>query len=153
MTSTIDFIDPDGNEVRTDPSVMTIELHSPDAYAELTMDDTVQQRSIELRAATLQQQAHLAARDGDWIRIDQIMEELEQLGKGNAWLKASIQRLRTYSQTRRRDDFAKEARYKSDRMRRRSVSRYEEMDSYSEASESAQPSYLRRKLEQGKKQQ
>ena len=100
----------------------------------------------------LQQQAHLAARDGDWVRIDQIMEELEQLGKGNAWLKASIQRLRTYSQTRRRDDFAKEARYKSDRMRRRSVSRYENMDSYSEASESAQPSYLRRKLEQGKKQ-
>ena len=153
LTSTIDFIDPDGNEVRTAPSVMTFELHSPDAYAELTMDDTVRQRSIELRAAMLQQQAHLAARDGDWIRIDQIMEELEQLGKGNAWLKASIQRLRTYSQTRRRDDFSKEARYKSDRMRRRSVSRHEEMDSYSEASESAQPSYLRRKLEQGKKQQ
>ena len=152
LTATIDFIDPDGTEVRTAPSVMTIELQSPDAYAELMIDETVHQRSIELSAATLQQQAHVAARDGDWVRIDQIMEELEQLGAGNAWLKASIQRLRTYSQTRRRDDFSKEARYKTDRMRRRSVSRYEEIDSYSEASESAQPSYLRRKLEQGKKQ-
>jgi len=153
LTATIDFIDPDGTEVRTDPSVMTIELQSPDAYAELMVDETVHQRSIELRAATLHEQAHAAAGDGDWVRIDHIMEELEQLGAGNAWLKASIQRLRTYSQTRRRDDFSKEARYKSDRMRRRSVSRYENMDSYSEASENAQPSYLRRKLEQGKKQQ
>ena len=152
LTATIDFIDPDGTEVRTDPSVMTIELQSPDAYAELMVDETVQQRSIELRAATLHEQAHAAARGGDWVRIDQIMEELEQLGEGNAWLKASIRRMRDYSRTRRRDDFSKEARYKSDRMRRRSVSRYEEMDSYSEAAESAQPSYLRRKLEQGKKQ-
>ena len=116
------------------------------------VDETVQQRSIELRAATLHEQAHAAASGGDWVRIDQIMEELDQLGEGNAWLKASIRRMRDYSRTRRRDDFSKEARYKSDRMRRRSVSRYEEMDSYSEASESAQPSYLRRKLEQGKKQ-
>ena len=152
LTSTIDFIDPDGNEVRTAPSVMTIELHSPDAYAELTMDDTVRQRSIELRAATA---SATSARSSKRWRLGQNRSHYGRpraIGKGNAWLKASIQRLRTYSQTRRRDDFAKEARYKSDRMRRRSVSRYENMDSYSEASESAQPSYLRRKLEQGKKQ-
>jgi Ca-activated chloride channel family protein len=140
LTSTIDFIDPDGNEVRTDPSVMTIELHSPDAYAELMVDETVQQRSIELRAATLHEQAHAAASGGDWVRVDQIMEELEQLGEGNAWLKASIRRMRDYSRTRRRDDFSKEARYKSDRMRRRSASRDEERDSHREASASAQPS-------------
>ena len=152
LTATIDFVDEDGVENRSNPAVMRIELQPQDAYAGLVIDETVNQRSIELRAATLQEQAQIAARRDDWVRVDQIMAELEGLGTDNAWIKASFEQLKSYSSKRQREAFSKEARYKSTRMRSRSVSRYEEEGSFDMSAERARPSYLRRKLEQGKKQ-
>jgi Ca-activated chloride channel family protein len=152
LTATIDFVDDDGVERRTDPAVMTIELLAQDAFAELALDETVNQRSIELRAATLQEQAQIAARRDDWVRVDQIMEKLEALGTDNEWIKVSLERLKTYSVRRQRDEFSKEANYKTSRMRTRRVSRSEEEGSFDMSAERARPSYLRRKLEQGKKQ-
>ena len=114
------------------------------------MEETVKQRSIELRAATLQEQAQIEARRGNWAKVDQIMEDLETLGADHKWIKVSIQRLKAYSKNRERESFSKEARYKSTKMRSRNVSRDEA--SWNMSDEMARPSYLRRKLEQGKKQ-
>jgi Ca-activated chloride channel family protein len=150
LTATLDFLDLDGNDKRTEPCILGIELLSQDAHASLAIEDTVKQRSIELRAATLQEQAQIAARGNDWAQVDQIMEKLEELGADNDWIKASLKRLKAYSMNREREAFSKEARYKSNKMRSRHVSRDESNWNMSE--ESARPSYLRRKLEQGKKQ-
>ena len=150
LTATLDFLDLDGNDKRTGPCILGIELLSQDAHASLAIEDTVKQRSIELRAATLQEQAQIAARGNDWAQVDQIMEKLEELGADNDWIKASLKRLKAYSMNREREAFSKEARYKSNKMRSRHVSRDESNWNMSE--ESARPSYLRRKLEQGKKQ-
>ena len=152
LTATIDFLDTEGAEHRSNPSEISLKILSPDAHASLEINKTVQQRSIELRAAFLQEQAHIAARREDWGRIDEIMEELDRLAQDNVWIKASLERLKFYSAGRHREAFSKEAHYKSTRMRSRSVSRHENDLSYSPASEIAVPSYLRRKLEQGKKQ-
>ena len=151
MTATIDFQDAEGADRRSNPAEINIKVVSKSAYASLEVDQTVQQRSIELRAASLQEQAHIAARQEDWSKIDQIMEELDGLALGNGWIKASLDRLKIYSEGRHREAFSKEAQYKSSRMRSRSVSRDENAD-FSMASERTVPSYLRRKLEQGKKQ-
>ena len=152
LTATIDFVDTEGAECRTEPLVVNLEIQLSDTIAELAIDETVNLRSIELRAATFQEQAQMAAREGDWSRVDQIMEKLKKLGNENAWINASLERLKFYSEGRRQEEFSKEARYKSSRMRSRSVSRDENEASFSVASESAMPSYLRRKIEQGKKQ-
>ena len=152
LTATIDFFDEEGVAQRTEPAVMKIELHPQSTFAELALDENVTQRSIELRAATLQEQAQIAARRDDWVRVDQIMAELEELGADNAWIKASVRQLRAYSSERQRESFSKEARYTSTKMRSRRVARSETYGSYDASAEKERPSYLRRKLEQGKKQ-
>ena len=152
LTATMDFLDIEGADHRSSPTKLNIELLSQNDHAALVVDQTVQQRSVELRAASLQEQAHIAATQEDWNKIDQIMEELDGLVQDNQWLKASIERLKIYSVGRHREAFAKEAHYKSNRMRSRSVSRTEPAESFSMEAEAAVPSYLRRKLEQGKKQ-
>ena len=151
LTATIDYVDREGNENRTEPSVLGIELMSEEAYAALPLEETVRQRSLEIRAAALQEQAQTAARNGDWALVDRIMAELETLGVDNAWIKESISRLRAYSSRREAQAFAKEARYKANNMRTRSASREETYNAFYETDESSMPSYLRRKSEQGKK--
>ena len=151
LTATMDFLDTEGADHRSDPTKLHIELLSQNDHAELAVNPTVQQRSIELRAASLQEQAYIAAKREDWNKIDQIMEELNGLVQDNQWLKASIERLKFYSVGRHREAFAKEAHYKSNRIRSRSVSRAEPVESFSMEAEATVPSYLRRKLEQGKK--
>ena len=150
LTATLDFLDLNGNEKRTEQCTLGIELLSQGAHSRLTVEETVKQRSIELRAATLQEQAQIEARRGNWAKVDQIMEDLETLGTDHEWIKVSIQRLKAYSKNRERESFSKEARYKSTKMRSRNVSRDEA--SWNMSDEMARPSYLRRKLEQGKKQ-
>lgn len=151
LSATVDFKDIEGANHRCDPASLNINTLSQLEYMELELNQTVQQRSIELRAAYLQEQAHIAAGLEDWNKIDQIMEELDRLVHDNQWLKASIERLKVYSIGRHREAFSKEAHYKSNRMRSRSVARHEDIQDFSMASESTVPSYLRRKLEQGKK--
>ena len=141
----------EGAEHRTSPSEISLKILSQDAHAALQINPTVHQRTTELRAAFLQEQAHIAAKREDWNSIDQIMEELDGLAHDNGWIKASLERLKIYSVGRHREAFSKEAHYKSSRMRSRSVSRDENVN-FSMASERTVPSYLRRKLEQGKKQ-
>ena len=152
LTATIDFLDTEGDEHRSNHSEISLKILSQGAFASLKINKTIQQRSTELRAASLQEQAHIAARREDWSRIDQIMEELDGLAHNNAWIKASLERLKFYSVGRHREAFSKEAHYKSTRMRSRSVSRHEDNQSFSPASEREVPSYMRRKLEQGKRQ-
>mgnify|MGYP001160114194 CR=1 FL=1 len=151
LTATVDYVDREGNENRTKPSVLAIELMTEEAYAALPLEETVRQRSLEVRAAALQEQAQTAARNGDWALVDRIMAELETFGADNAWIKESISRLRAYSSRREAQAFSKEARYKANNMRTRSASREESYDVFCEPDESSMPSYLRRKSEQGKK--
>ena len=152
LTASIDFLDTEGVDHRSKTSEIKLKIISTDAYDAQDVNETVQQRTLELRAALLQEQAHVAAREENWGRIDQIMAELEGLAQNSAWIKLSLERLKYYSTKRSREEFSKEAHYKSTRMRSRSVSRDENIKNYSPDAEVHIPSYLRRKLEQGKKQ-
>ena len=128
---------------------MKINLCGRIAFAELEADETVHMRATEVRAATLQENAQVAARAGNWTEVDNIMFDLEALGKDNEWVKASVASLRRYSLEREQEAFSKESLYKSSRMKQRRVAMNEVR--FSVASEAMQPSYLRRKTEQGKR--
>ena len=151
LTATVDYVDRKGNKNRTKLSVLEVELMTEEAYEALPKEETVRQRSLEIRAATLQEQAQTLPRNGDWSLVDRIMNELENLGADNAWVKESISRLRAYYSRREAQAFSKESRYKANNMRTRSTSREELYNVFYEPDESSMPSYLRRKSEQGKK--
>ena len=79
------------------------------------------------------------------------MSKLDELGLENEWVRQSTKKLREYAERQETERFSKEAFYKSDRMRTR-MGAINESLSYSELSEKMHvPSYLRRKLEIGKK--
>ena len=149
LSAYIDYLDQDGADQRSDTSKMTIDLCTQEQFAVLQADDTVQLRTAEVRAATLQENAQVAARAGNWSEVDKIMVELDALGKDNEWIKVSVERLRSYSEAREQESFSKETLYKSRRMKERRVAKNEAR--FSIASESMKPSYLRRKTEQGKR--
>ena len=67
------------------------------------------------------------------------------------FVKASLENLKVYSNDRNREGFSKEVHYKSRHMRQRRVFREESIDKYDALLESLAPTYLQRKLEQGKK--
>ena len=149
LSAYIDYLDQDGADQRSATSKMTIDLCTQEQFAVLQADDTVQLRTAEVRAATLQENAQVAARAGNWSEVDKIMVELDALGKDNEWIKVSVERLRSYSEAREQESFSKETLYKSRRMKQRRVAKNEVR--FSIASESMKPSYLRRKTEQGKR--
>ena len=128
---------------------MTINLCTKEQFASLEIDETVQLRATEVRAATLQENAQVAARAGNWSEVDNIMEDLDALGQDNEWVKVSVDRLRAYSSARQQESFSKETLYKSRKMKQRRVARNEMP--FGIASEASAPSYLRRKTEQGKR--
>ena len=149
LSAYVDYLDQDGADQRSDTSKMTIDLCTQEQFAVLEADETVQLRTAEVRAATLQENAQVAARAGNWSEVDKIMVELDALGKDNEWIKVSVERLRSYSEAREQESFSKETLYKSRRMKQRRVAKNELR--FSIASESMKPSYLRRKTEQGKR--
>ena len=149
LSAYIDYLDQDGTDQRSDTSKMTSDLCTQEQFAVLQADDTVQLRTAEVRAATLQENAQVAARAGNWSEVDKIMVELDALGKDNEWIKVSVERLRSYSEAREQESFSKETLYKSRRMKQRRVAKNEVR--FSIETESMKPSYLRRKTEQGKR--
>ena len=149
LSAYVDYLDQDGIDQRSDTSKLTINLCTREQFASLAIDETVQLRATEVRAATLQENAQVAARAGNWSEVDNIMEDLDALGQDNEWVKVSVDRLRAYSSARQQESFSKETLYKSRKMKQRRVARNEMP--FGIASEASAPSYLRRKTEQGKR--
>ena len=149
LSAYIDYLDHDGVDQRSETAKLIVDLCTREQFACLELDETVKSRVTEVRAATLQEVAQVAARSENWAKVDQTMLALAELGEENEWIKASVQRLKAYSTRRQRESFSKETLYKSRKMKQRSVAKNEEI--FSSRSEYGRPSYLRRKMEQGKR--
>ena len=151
LSAYIDYLEHDGLEQRSDTSKLTIDLCNQEKFDSLEVDEIVELRASEVRAATLQENAQVAARAGNWSEVDKIMIELVELGKDNEWVKATAASLRRYSLDRHAEAFSKESLYKSRRMKQRYVAREEARFVMESRSMPSQPSYLRRKIEEGKR--
>ena len=143
----------EGESCRTEQSHLNLDLISDEAFASLETEELVSLRKVELEAANLQDAARVAARRHDWNEVDELVAELDLLGVENAWVKASTKKLREYADRRETERFSKEAFYKSDRMRTRMGVRNESASYIPEAEAMEVPSFLRRKVEFGKKSQ
>ena len=121
------------------------------AYSVLVEDELVAARRSELRAADLQERAQAAARNRDWRLVDKLLAEALLEAENNPWLKGVVESLQRYAAMRQEEAMAKEAMYSSQRMRNRVTAQDEQVRCYASASESEQATYLRRKMEQGKR--
>jgi Ca-activated chloride channel family protein len=151
LGATLRFQDTDGKAGQVASGSFGLNPVAPPAYGSLTVNEDVRNRSIELRAAQLQEDARTAARRGDWGRVEAIIAEIRAFAGEHSWVLASLEALQTYAKAQEVESFAKEALYKSDRLRGRVMLRSESSAHFAVTDEAAAPSYLRRKVEQGKR--
>ncbi|NNC55750.1 MAG: hypothetical protein HKO07_08525, partial [Pseudomonadales bacterium] len=130
---------------------LALPVMSQGQFAQLAEDETVSARCSELFFADLQEQAGNAARRGDWPSVDSLLARMDVAASENAWLRESLKNTRRYAKQRQAENFSKEASYHTTRLRDRLVSPSQSVGSYEARAEMREPSYLRRKREQGKR--
>ena len=152
LTASLEYQDMAGVDHQSDPVSLSLDIVGPFAFEAIVPDELVQTRFRELQAAKLQEEAGIAAQTGDWAKVNSLIEDLKTLGKDNEWLLNSLSRLEKYARAQQSELFSKEASYKAQNMRYRHASTDESPRSFSASIEySTKPSFLRRKLEQGKR--
>ena len=153
LSAFLDYKNMEGESCRTEQSHLNLDLISDADFASLAKEELVSLRKVELEAANLQDAARVAARRHDWHEVNDLVAQLDVLGMENEWVKESTKKLREYADRRETERFSKEAFYKSDRMRTRMGVRNESASYIPEAEAMEVPSFLRRKVEFGKKAQ
>jgi len=141
---------PDGLPIAFPEATLALKSMSPPAWDALLPDPLVVARQAELEAGKFLDQARAAAENGDWEAIQRMIDEAKRRFADHPWVLAVLEDMAELAKTMDSARFRKEAMYSSRKMGSR-VSAKEEMLA-SLASESASPSFLRRKSSQGKAQ-
>lgn len=141
-----------GDESRdAGPVILSLDILPREAWAALPDDPTVAARITEVTAARLAEEARLAARRGNWTRVEEIIARMREIAVGNAWVEESIRSLLALAEARDTSAFSKEARYKASRMMSRMVTAEEDSGLWSLETEQKKPSYMRKKPEEGRR--
>ena len=143
-TVAVRWRDADGREAAAAPMVLRVDVVPSAVYTSLPEDPLVARRVGELAAADLQEEAHRAARAGDWARVRAILDELKVVGKDNAWTQAVVGELESLLDQGSHEAMAKELHFCSTSGRNRITEQMED-----DASLGSGSSYLRRKKRQG----
>jgi hypothetical protein len=123
----------------------------PPEYEAMQAHELVQRRVHEMTAAQLQLQIRQSALQGDWIRVEQLLTQLETLGRHEPWVAASIAFTRQLMRERDEQRMSKEMLYKSRKMSQRLSSTDEVC--FREVDEVEVPAFLRRKMAEGRRTQ
>ena len=150
LTTTLSYVDLEGHLHAVDPVHLRLPCLPAAHFETITTDKLVESRIAELRSAEIQDHARLAARYGDWERVENLLKQLRIEARDNTWLAASVAELERYAGSRETESFAKESAYKATAMRSRLSSTDESLD-WSEGAEVKRSSFLRRKVEQGRR--
>jgi Ca-activated chloride channel family protein len=118
-------------------------------YADAVPHELVQRRINELSAAALQLRIREAALRCEWREVAQLLAQLEDLGRHEPWVAASIAFTRQLMQERDQQRMSKEMLYKSVKMNQRLSSTDEASFSLMDAVE--MPAFLRRKMAEGRR--
>jgi Ca-activated chloride channel family protein len=150
LTASLAYSDLEGRRGHAEPVHLRLPRLSAPVFGAIAENERVARRVDELHAATLQEQGREAALVGDWGRVQQILSQLRALAQRSLWLAESVRKLEEYASRRETESFSKEAHYRSDKMRRR-LAAADEGTAWSAEEERSRRSYLRRKLEEGKR--
>lgn len=141
------FLDADGQEAVMDAEPLVLPVLDADAWQRLATDPTVTRRFREIQAASLQEEARMAARRGDWREAEHVLERMRPLAAENPWLQAIMNESEDFLRQREVELFSKSARFAADSLSRRLSGIGEDADI---SNEDRRRSYLARKMEQGK---
>ena len=122
---------------------------TPAQYEAQLNHELVERRMNEIAASRIQLQIREAALQGDWARVEQLVSQLETLGRNEPWVAASIAFTRQLIRDRDERRVSKEMLYKSRKMEQRLSSSDEVMFSIQNDIDS--PAFLRRKSTEGRK--
>jgi len=148
LLASASMIDMDGEPIETNTARLILPSLPAPAFGAVTEDELVRRRAQELEAARYQEQARQAALNGQWDRVQALIIEARSKSADNEWIHESLKVLEGYARTRRTRAFSKEAYYSSRKMRSRLTSQLEQ--SWSDQED--EPTFLRRKREQGRTQ-
>ena len=137
--------------VNKGPAKIILEPVNENAFSQVSENEKVRLRITEINVARFQERAREAARLGDWALTEFYINEARREAQDNEWLNSIIDRLETYAKNRQQENFSKEALYSSEKMNKRLVSEDELNMNYSLDLEASKNSYLRRKVERGKR--
>ena len=70
----------------------------------------------------IQDQARVAAQQGDWNTVHHLLNEARKEAKDNQWLNSVIDSIEVYAKNKQQQQFSKEAMYSSEKMQKRMVS-------------------------------
>ena len=141
----------DGTQLQAHAPVLQLPVLDAAALQALPRNETAYTRLEELAFAKASEHLRQLAKDGDRQATQRALDVLEKRFGQHPWLKAKIEQLRQLADEDS-EMMAKEVRYSMMRMSRRLVSK-EEMayeGDETHVSESVMPSFLRKKLSEGK---
>lgn len=141
--------DVNGERVTFTGQMQTLTEVSWTEYGAQATHELVQRRMNELAAAQLQMQIRKAALRDDWLRVRQLLSQLEVLGQHEPWVAASIAFARQLMEERDKPRMAKEMLYKSMKSDIRLSALHEER--FSPDIDSMSPAFLRRKVTEGRR--
>ena len=121
------------------------------AFEMIAEDEEVKMRVAEILVAQHQENARTVARQGDWGRVNFILNEARAVAKDHEWLHKVIDSIEVYAKQKKTEEFSKEAMYSSEKMNKRLSSHDEINMSYDFNVENEKAAYLRRKMDRGKK--
>lgn len=119
------------------------------AYASEPEHELVKRRINELTAAQIQLQIRTAALARDWVAVARLLGKLEDIGRDEPWVAASIAFARQLLAEKDEQRMSKEMLYKSQKMSQR-LSSMDEMH-FDMRSEIEMPAFLRRKMAEGRR--
>ncbi len=83
-------VDASGSQLSFEGQLQELPVVVPAAYESERIHELVERRINELTAAMLQLQIREAALSGDWLHVEQLLQRLEDIGRNEPWVAASI---------------------------------------------------------------
>ena len=142
-------IDASGNSFNFDGQLTQLPVVLPAQYEVELNHELVERRMNEIEASQIQLQIRAAALQGDWMQVEQLLVQLEALGRNEPWVASSIAFTRQLMRDRDESRMSKEMLYKSQKMGQRLSSIDELMFSIENDIDS--PAFLRRKATEGRR--
>ena len=141
------FLDADGAETRVEAEPLVLPVLDAAEWSQLSTEETVGRRFVEIEAATLQEAARHAVRAGNWQQAERIIRRMRPLAADNPWLQAILEESETLLHHREQERFSKSARYAAEALSHR-IAGINEGAGLS--GEDAKRAFLARKLSQGR---
>lgn len=139
---------PDGVPIAIPDATLALAPMPADAWNALVEDPLARARLAELEAGRFLDDARRAAANGDWVAVQRMIVDARTRFAGNPWVSEVLEGMEALARDMDQARFVKESAYNVRKMSSRVSAKDELLRPM--VSESAAPSYLRRKKMQGK---